>query len=94
MNQKINKQKKIRKMNNGLRNTIVGALITIVVTFVGAWIQVNNRIAVLEVQMDTYVKMQQKNEADMDKMLDKLNDIQSKVTKLNTEFEMVHKNKE
>jgi uncharacterized membrane protein (DUF106 family) len=81
-------------MNNGLRNTIVGALITIVVTFVGAWIQVNNRIAVLEVQMDTYVKMQQKNEADMDKMLDKLNDIQSKVTKLNTEFEMVHKNKE
>jgi|P1105metagenome_2_1110788.scaffolds.fasta_scaffold16639_4 uncharacterized membrane protein (DUF106 family) len=80
-------------MNNGLRNTIVGALITIVVTFVGAWIQVNNRIAVLEVQMDTYVKMQQKNEADMDKMLDKLNDIQSKVTKLNTEFEMVHKNK-
>lgn len=80
-------------MNNGLRNTIVGALITIVVTFVGAWIQVNNRIAVLEVQMDTYVKTQQKNEADMDKMLDKLNDIQSKVTKLNTEFEMVHKNK-
>lgn len=93
MNQKINKQKKIRKMNNGLRNTIVGALITIVVTFVGAWIQVNNRIAVLEVQMDTYIKAQQKNEADMDKMLDKLNDIQSKVTKLNTEFEMVHKNK-
>lgn len=81
-------------MNNGLRNTIVGALITTVVTFVGAWIQVNNRIAVLEVQMDTYVKAQQKNEADMDKMLDKLNDIQSKVTKLNTEFEMVHKNKE
>lgn len=80
-------------MNNGLRNTIVGALITIVVTFVGAWIQVNNRIAVLEVQMDTYIKAQQKNEADMDKMLDKLNDIQSKVTKLNTEFEMVHKNK-
>jgi len=81
-------------MNSGLRNTIVGALITIVITFVGAWIQVNNRIAVLEVQMDTYVKAQQKNDADMDKMLDKLSDIQSKVTKLNTEFEMVHKNKE
>lgn len=81
-------------MNNGLRNTIVGALITIVITFVGAWIQVNNRIAVLEVQMDTYVKAQQKNEADMDKMLDKLNDIQSKVTRLSTEFEMVHQNRQ
>lgn len=80
-------------MNSGLRNTIVGALITIVITFVGAWIQVNNRIAVLEVQMDTYVKAQQKSDADMDKMLDKLSDIQNKVTKLNTEFEMVHKNK-
>lgn len=77
-------------MNSGLRNTIVGALITIVITFVGAWIQVNNRIAVLEVQMDTYVKAQQKSEADMDKMLDKLSDIQSKVTRLSTEFEMVH----
>lgn len=77
-------------MNSGLRNTIVGALITIVITFVGAWIQVNNRIAVLEVQMDAYVKAQQKSEADMDKMLDKLSDIQSKVTRLNTEFEMVH----
>lgn len=81
-------------MNSELRNTIVGALITIVITFVGAWIQVNNRIAVLEVQMDTYVKAQQKNDADMDKMLDKLSDIQSKVTKLNTEFEMIHNNKE
>ena len=80
-------------MKSGLRNTIVGALITIVITFVGAWIQVNNRIAVLEVQMDTYVKAQQKSDADMDKMLDKLSDIQNKVTKLNTEFEMVHKNK-
>ena len=77
-------------MNSGLRNTIVGALVTIVITFVGAWIQVNNRIAVLEVQMDAYVKAQQKSEADMDKMLDKLSDIQSKVTRLNTEFEMVH----
>jgi hypothetical protein len=77
-------------MNSGLRNTIVGALITIVITFVGAWIQVNNRIAVLEVQMDTYIKAQQKSEADMDKVLDKLSDVQSKVTRLSTEFEMVH----
>jgi len=77
-------------MNSGLRNTIVGALITIVITFVGAWIQVNNRIAVLEVQMDTYIKAQQKSEADMDKVLDKLSDVQSKVTRLSTKFEMVH----
>lgn len=77
-------------MNNGLRNTLIGGLITVVLTFVGAWIQVNNRISVLEVQMDTYVKAQQKTDADMDKMMDKLTDIQNKVTRLNTEFEIEH----
>jgi prefoldin subunit 5 len=77
-------------MNNGLRNTLIGGLITVVLTFVGAWIQVNNRISVLEVQMDTYVKAQQKTDADMDKVMDKLTDIQNKVTRLNTEFEIEH----
>lgn len=79
-------------MNNGLRNTLIGGLITVVLTFVGAWIQVNNRISVLEVQMDTYVKAQQKTDTDMDKMMDKLTDIQNKVTRLNTEFEIEHGN--
>ena len=77
-------------MNNGLRNTLVGGLITISIAFVGGWIQVNNRIAVLEVQMDTYVKLQQKNEADLDKMMEKISDIQTKVTRLNAEFEIEH----
>jgi prefoldin subunit 5 len=77
-------------MNNGLRNTLIGGLITVVLTFVGAWIQVNNRISVLEVQMDTYVKAQQKTDADMDKVMDKLTDIQNNVTRLNTEFEIEH----
>ena len=79
-------------MNNGLRNTLIGGLITVVLTFVGAWIQVNNRISVLEVQMDTNVKAQQKTDTDMDKMMDKLTDIQNKVTRLNTEFEIEHGN--
>ena len=66
-------------MNNGLRNTLTGGLITVVLTF-------------LEVQMDTYVKAQQKTDTDMDKMMDKLTDIQNKVTRLNTEFEIEHGN--
>lgn len=77
-------------MNNGLRNTLVGGLITIAMAFVGGWIQVNNRIAVLEVQMDTYVKNQQKNESDLDKIMDKITDIQAKVTRLDAELEIEH----
>lgn len=75
-------------MNNGLRNTLVGGLITIAIAFVGGWVQVNNRIAVLEVQMDTYAKYQQKNESDLDKMMEKITDIQNKVTRLGAELEM------
>ena len=78
-------------MNNGLRNTLIGAMITIVISFVGAWIQVNNRISVLEVQMDNYMHVQQQNEEATIKMLEKVNDIQMKVTKLNVEFELIHR---
>ena len=78
-------------MNNGLRNTLIGIIATIIITFIGGWIQVNNRISVLEVQMDNYMHIQQQNEANTIKMLEKINDIQMKVTKLNVEFEMIHK---
>lgn len=70
---------------------MIGAIITIVISFVGAWIQVNNRISVLEVQMDNYMHVQQQNEEATIKMLEKVNDIQMKVTKLNVEFELIHR---
>lgn len=78
-------------MSNGLRNTLIGIIATIIITFIGGWIQVNSRISVLEVQMDNYMHIQQQNEANTIKMLEKINDIQMKVTKLNVEFEMIHK---
>lgn len=78
-------------MNNGLRNTLIGAIVTIVISFLGAWIQVNNRISVLEVQMDNFMHVQQQNDEGMAKLLDKVNDVQTKVTKLNVEFELIHR---
>lgn len=77
-------------MDKTLRNTFIGAFLTVAITFVGAWIQINNRIAVLEVQVDNYVKTQINNDADMDKMMDKIIDIQNKVTKLDAQFQVVH----
>lgn len=78
-------------MSNGLRNTLIGIIATIIITFIGGWIQVNSRISVLEVQMDNYMHIQQQNEEATIKMLEKVNDIQMKVTKLNVEFEIIHK---
>ena len=77
-------------MDKTLRNTFIGALFTVAITFLGAWIQINNRIAVLEVQVDNYVKAQTKSDADMEKMMDKITDIQNKVTKLDAQFEIEH----
>ena len=79
-------------MDKTLRNTFIGALFTVAITFLGAWIQLNNRIAVLEVQVDNYVKAQTKNDADMEKMMEKIIDIQNKVTKLDAQFEIEHNN--
>ena len=79
-------------MDKTLRNKFIGALFTVAITFLGAWIQINNRIAVLEVQVDNYVKAQTKNDADMEKMMEKIIDIQNKVTKLDAQFEIEHKN--
>ncbi len=80
-------------MDKTLRNTFIGALITVAITFIGAWIQINNRIAVLEVQVDSYVKSQERNDMDMDKIMEKIVDIQNKVTKLDTQFEVMHSKK-
>lgn len=77
-------------MDKTLRNTFIGALFTVAIAFLGAWIQINNRIAVLEVQVDNYVKAQTKNDADMEKMMEKIIDIQNKVTKLDAQFQVVH----
>ena len=79
-------------MDKTLRNTFIGSLFTVAIAFLGAWIQINNRIAVLEVQVDNYVKAQTKNDAHMDKMMEKIIDIQNKVTKLDAQFEIEHNN--
>ncbi len=80
-------------MDKTLRNTFIGALITVAIAFLGAWIQINNRIAVLEVQMDGYVKAQVKADQEKDKIMEKLIDIQNKVTKLDAQFEFEYQKK-
>ncbi len=80
-------------MDKTLRNTFIGALVTVAIAFLGAWVQINSRIAVLEVQMDGYVKAQSKSDEETAKMMEKLIDIQNKVTKLDAQFQIEHINK-
>lgn len=73
-------------MDRGIRNTILSILATALIVIAGAWVQINSRISVLEVQVqndhDMFVTNQQKAEKDMCLLIDKINDIQLKVTRL------------
>ena len=73
-------------MDRGIRNTILSILATALIVIAGAWIQINSRISVLEVQVrndhDMFITNQQKAEKDMCLLIDKINDIQLKVTRL------------
>ena len=73
-------------VDRGIRNTILSILATALIVIAGAWVQINSRISVLEVQVqndhDLFVTNQQKAEKDMCLLIDKINDIQLKVTRL------------
>lgn len=45
----------MKTMDRGIRNTLLGVLGTVVVAFVGAWVQLNSRISILEVQVNTII---------------------------------------
>ena len=75
---------KEQNMDRTLRNTLIGAFITVLVAFVGAWIQLNSRISILEVQVQNDHNLFKDNGHDMKELKDKVTDIQIKVTELGT----------
>ena len=73
-------------MENGIRAIIITVLSAVVIGMGTGWIQINSRISVVEVQVqrdhDMFVANQRKSTEDMEILIDKLNDIQIKVTQL------------
>ena len=73
-------------MDKGLRNTLLSILGVVLIGFVGAWIQINSRISVVEIQVqndhDMFIVNQDKASKDMAVLMQKINDIQIKVTQL------------
>lgn len=53
-------------MDRTLRNTLIGAFITVLVAFVGAWIQLNSHISILEVQVQNDHNLFMDNGHDME----------------------------
>lgn len=73
-------------MDKGLRNTLISILGVVLAGFVGAWIQINSRISVVEIQVqndhDMFIVNQDKASKDMAVLMQKIDDIQIKVTQL------------
>lgn len=74
-------------MDKGIRNTLLGVLGTVIIAFVGAWVQLNSRISILEVQVNNdhllYNENNRKGQEDLKEIKAKLDEINVKVTHLN-----------
>jgi uncharacterized membrane protein YqgA involved in biofilm formation len=73
-------------MDKSLRNILITTLATVIIAFIGAWIQINSRISILEVQVQndhqSFSDNQNKSDKAMKELMNKINDIQIKVTQL------------
>jgi hypothetical protein len=73
-------------MDKNFKNILYSAFGVIIAGFVGGWIQINSRISVVEVQVkndhDLFVSRQKEASSDMKELIQKVNDIQIKVTRL------------
>ena len=65
----------------------MGVLGTVIIAFVGAWVQLNSRISILEVQVNNdhllYNENNRKGQEDLKEIKAKLDEINVKVTHLN-----------
>ena len=73
-------------MDKSLRNTLISVIASIILVFVGAWIQLNSRISVLEVQVKSDHELFQSNidksDKDMEDVKSMLSDIKVTVIHL------------
>lgn len=69
-----------------MRNSLIGVIGSIAILFFGAWVQINSRISILEVQVqndrELFLKNSEKADKQMGELINKINDIQVKVTEL------------
>nr|DAW03058.1 MAG TPA: hypothetical protein [Caudoviricetes sp.] len=74
-------------MDKGLRNTFLGFVGSIILLFLGAWVQINSRISILEVQVSNdrqiLLESNKKSDDDMKEIKGKLEEINVNVTHLN-----------
>lgn len=69
-------------MTNSTRNTMLGVMVTIVMALFAAWINLNKRIDVLEIQVQNDHQLLVRWNEDMEEMGSNINDIRSRIIQL------------
>lgn len=70
-------------MDKGIRNAIIGVIGSIIVAVAGSWVQLNQRISILEVQVTNDHQLFIDSQGDMKEIKDMLGEINVKVSHLN-----------
>ena len=70
-------------MDKTLRNTLIGMTGAAFIAIAGAWVQLNSRISILEVQVNNDHQLFIDSQDDMKEIKSKLDEINVKVTHLN-----------
>lgn len=73
-------------IQNGVRDVLLSSIISGVICFIGVWVSINNRVSILEVQVqgdhEVVTQYQQRTDNDMKEIKEKLEEINVKVTRL------------
>lgn len=69
-------------MTNSTRNTMLGVMVTIVMALFAAWINLNKRIDVLEIQVQNDHQLLVRWNENMEEMGSNINDIRSRIIQL------------
>ena len=70
-------------MDNGIRNAMIGVIGSIIVAVAGSWVQLNQRISILEVQVMNDHQLFVGSQEDMKEIKSMLGEINIKVSHLN-----------
>jgi hypothetical protein len=72
----------------GMRATLAGVICTIVLAFAGAWVQINNRISVLEVQVQNDRAVFNQNSQKMDEIINSVDEIKENIVEMRGEMKL------
>lgn len=70
-------------MDKGIRNAMIGVIVSIIVAVAGSWVQLNQRISILEVQVMNDHQLFVGSQEDMKEIKSMLGEINIKVSHLN-----------